>query len=319
MKNILILGLWAFGYAIAKHLWDNNPDRIFYASEINADIFNAIQSERKHPYFFAEIEQNILPKNIELVENPDIILPEIDLVISVIPCQFIGNAFHWMKDSLKEKVTILNLAKWIDNNSLQCTSEKLSNILEWKSYQYAYLAGGMIASELLEWKKIGADISCEDKNIWEVLSHLFASENVIIKLKIQAVKQSELTAALKNIIALTLWYYEWQWAGASTLGYYFTALISELTATLEFLWVDDSLDLTDFSLSGDLIATCFGASRNRELGNMLGMWVNADDALLALKAQNKTAEWYETLKWLMPVFTKNKICPLMQKMWKILL
>lgn len=57
------------------------------------------------------------------------------------------------------------------------------------------------------------------------------------------------------------------------------------------------IDFTDYALSGDLIATCFGASRNRLLGNMLGQGKNINEALEILKSQNKIAEWYETLKW----------------------
>lgn len=52
MKNILILGLGAFGFAIAKHLGENNPDKEIYASEVNPEIFTSIKENRTHPYFF---------------------------------------------------------------------------------------------------------------------------------------------------------------------------------------------------------------------------------------------------------------------------
>jgi len=47
-------------------------------------------------------------------------------------------------------VTILNLSKGIDNQSLQTVSEKLSDVLKGVDYSYVYLAGGMIAAELVE-------------------------------------------------------------------------------------------------------------------------------------------------------------------------
>jgi len=59
-----------------------------------------------------------------------------------------------MKDSLKNGVTIMNLAKGIDNQSLQTISEKLSETLSGINYTYAYIAGGMIAQELVDNKQL---------------------------------------------------------------------------------------------------------------------------------------------------------------------
>lgn len=295
MKKILILGLWAFGFAVAKHLWENNPDTTIYASEINQEIYDSILETRKHPYFFKWIE---LPKNVELISDTPSLLPEIDIVISIIPCQFVAGAFEKMKHFFKDGVTILNLSKGIDNQSLQTVSEKLSGVLQWQNYSFAYLAGGMIAAELVEWKMLGADIVTEDQEIWKTLQELFESDTLDINLKTWNVKNTELYAALKNIIALILGYYEWQWAGASTQGYYFSKILGEMQDLIHLLDGNSQINFTDYALSGDLIATCFGGSRNRLLGNMLGQGKNIEEALAELKAQNKIAEWYETLKWI---------------------
>jgi len=69
----------------------------FYATEKNPEIFKKIQKTREHPYFFKDIQ---LPDNIELVENVDLrsLLPNTDIIISVIPCQFVASAFSEMKD-----------------------------------------------------------------------------------------------------------------------------------------------------------------------------------------------------------------------------
>jgi len=42
-----------------------------------------------------------LPDNIELVASAHEKLPEIDIIISIIPCQFVGNAFFEMKEYLR--------------------------------------------------------------------------------------------------------------------------------------------------------------------------------------------------------------------------
>lgn len=293
-KNILILWLGAFGFAIAKHLWKNNPEQIFHASEVNPEIFEAISSSRQHPYFFPWVE---LPENIKLNSDTQSILPQTDIIISVIPCQFVWWAFESMKEFLKRWVTILNLSKGIDNQSLETVSEKLAGVLEWMDYNYSYLAGGMIAQELVDEKMLGADIVTQTQEVGEDLKELFISEKLDINLKIWNPKNTELYAALKNIIALILWYYEGKGAWASTLGYYFSKLLGEMWNVILELQADEEIDFTDFALSGDLIATCFGGSRNRLLGNILGEWINISKALEELKTQKKIAEGYETLKW----------------------
>jgi len=331
MQKILILWLWAFGFAVAKHLGNIHPKKHFFAYERNPEIISSLEATRTHPYFF---EWEKLPENIELIPQLESILPEIDLIISIIPCQFVASSFHEMKNSLKDWVTILNLAKGIDNKSLQTISEKLQEILSqapsvlrtppstkeaYKKkfplvegdtceagggvYTYAYLAGGMIAQELVDEKQLWADIVCENETLWNELKKLFESNTLHIKVKIWHPKNTELYAALKNIVALILWYYEGQWAGASTLGYYFSTLLTEIKWVIELLHInslyeEDKYDFTDYALSGDLIATCFGASRNRLLWNMLGQGKNIEAALEELRSQKKIAEGYETLKWI---------------------
>jgi glycerol-3-phosphate dehydrogenase (NAD(P)+) len=304
-NNILILWLGAFGYAVACYLGRNNPEMNFYAAEKNPEIFQKIQETRKHPYFFKDIQ---LPDNIELVENADMypLLQKIDIIISVIPCQFVASAFSEMKDYLTSWVIIVNLAKGINNQTFKTSSETLAEIFWDKKYSYAYLAGGMIAEELVAWNQLGADIVTEDTEAWNILKELFHSDTLDINLKIWNPKNTELAAALKNIVALILGYYEWQWAWASTLGYYFAKLTCEMNKLIELLGNSEKVDFSDYAFSGDLIATCFWNSRNRLLGNMLGKWMSIEEALAELKAQKKIAEGYETLKWIKSLIEWNE-------------
>lgn len=178
----------------------------------------------------------------------------------------------------------------------------MSSTLSSLDYSYVYLAGGMIAEELIEKKVLGADIVTEDSEAGKIIQELFEGQNLHTKLKIWNPKNTELAAALKNIVALILWYYEGQGAGASTLGYYFSKLLWEVQNITKILW-EKNIDFTDYALSWDLIATCFGNSRNRLLGNMLGKWTPIEEALAEMKTQRKIAEGYETLKGIQKVIS----------------
>ena len=78
-----------------------------------------------------------------------------------------------MKDSLKDGVTILNLSKGINNETLKVSSETLADTLKGKNYTYGYLAGGMIAEELVNGNPLGADILCMNEDVGEELRDLF--------------------------------------------------------------------------------------------------------------------------------------------------
>ena len=56
------------------------------------------------------------------------------------------------------------------------------------------------------------------------------------------------------------------------------------------------LDYGDFALGGDMIATCFGNSRNKYFGKLVGSGMTPLEAYAKLKEEKKHAEGYETLK-----------------------
>ena len=56
------------------------------------------------------------------------------------------------------------------------------------------------------------------------------------------------------------------------------------------------LDYGEFALGGDMIATCFGNSRNKYFGKLVGAGKTPIEAYEQLKSEKKHAEGFETLK-----------------------
>ena len=103
----LILGIGAFGFAVLKHISENNPDQTLYAYERDETVFSHVKQNHTHPYFFDGAK---LPSNIEYVEVDDV-LSDMDIVIIAIPAQFIASSFEALKSKLKPGVTLVNLSK----------------------------------------------------------------------------------------------------------------------------------------------------------------------------------------------------------------
>lgn len=306
MKKTLIIWLGAFGFAIAKHLGENNPQETFFAIERNQEVYQHIKENKTHPFFYPWV---FLPDNIGVIDYEEIQYSDFDIIISIIPCQFLESFFQEVWDLLKPGVILVNLSKWINNTTLQTPGQTLESILGGKNYSYVYMAGGMIAQELVDWKTLWVDIVTTSKENGERIQNIFNSSTLHTNLKIENPYNTELYAALKNIVALILGYYEWLWNNPSTLGYYLCEIFKEMSLLISELWGSKILDFSDYSLWGDIIATCFWESRNRLLWNMLWKGIPISEALEKLREQKKIAEWYETLKGIYSITQEKQYFP----------
>ncbi len=300
--NTLVLWVWAFGVAILHYLSRLHPDKTFYAYEKD-DVSRAyLMSERKSKYFFPEIT---FGKNVEFLEDPKTILPQIDHVLLIIPNQFIASTLDAYKDYFKENVIFLNLSKGINNATLETVSDTLHKLSLPGWYIYGCLSGGMIASELVAWNPLGADIGISDMNVGVSLRSFFEGPNLAVNI-IPQYKNTELFWALKNVFALYVGYLEWKGYGASTVGYHYCLLWRDMEHLLPMLWGETTMNFWDYALGGDMIATCFGNSRNKYFGKLVGGGMTPTEAYEQLKLEKKHAEGFETLKWLKS-FTDGKV------------
>ncbi len=299
--KIITLWVWAFWLAILQHISSNNPHIEFFAYEKDEYALSYMKENRKNPYFFTN---TILNKNITFVDDITSIVPTADLIILAIPNQYIQSSIIEIKPLLKSWVCFLNLSKWIDNVSLRTVSDTIAYELSNFDYHYAVLSGGMIAQELIDWNELWVQIGISNLEIGQSIRSIFENKNLHIDISGEY-KNIELYGALKNIIALYVWYLEWQWYGYSTIWYHFCNLLKELPYLLEILGWTSHTDFSQYALWWDLIATCFGQSRNRYFWNLVGLGKSPEEALQILRWEKKHAEWYETLKWLQSIITEE--------------
>jgi glycerol-3-phosphate dehydrogenase (NAD(P)+) len=96
-------------------------------------------------------------------------------------------------------------------------------------------------------------------------------------------KNIELYGALKNIFALYMGYLEGKGNGLSTVGYHFCELYKDIMKLIVLLGGENIDDFSQYALGGDLIATCFGNSRNRYFGRLVGEGKSSQEAYDTLK------------------------------------
>lgn len=306
-------GVWAFGFAILHYLGNKYPSGRFLAYEKDEKIFHSLINTRKHPYFFQEYS---LPDNIVLTNDIRTWLLESDSLILAIPNQFIRSLILEIQPYITNKHSFINLSKWIDNTTLSTVSDTLVTTLKIDNMRYAVLSGWMIAQEVLSWCSIWADIATTDISWWIELKNFFESDTLSIELTDQY-KNVELVGALKNILALLIWYQEWKWSVWSSLWMYLVKWYSEIQSLMKLLWGSNDFDFNHYSSWGDIIATCFWNSRNRYLWNLVGSGMLLHEALNKMKDEKKTAEGYYTLKAILWYIDESENFPLLSEIGKI--
>ncbi|NDK07681.1 hypothetical protein EOM39_00370 [Candidatus Gracilibacteria bacterium] len=312
----LIVGVGAFGFAILKHISEKHPDKTIYAYEKNDLVSSYLKNFKKHPYFFEGVK---LGKNIIFVDKIEDELKDVDLLILSLPCQFVLPFFQDIKKYLKPGLTILNLAKGINNKTLHTVGDDLKITLKGISYNYACLSGGMIASDIVKGSIIGATVGTESEALGNTLKEYFETPIFVVNFYTGKIKNSELAGALKNIFAIFTGYHEGLGMGASSLGYFFCEYYTEYKRLFTLLGGNNDIKFNRFAIGGDLIATCFGNSRNRYLGKLVGEGKNPTEVLEQMKAEKKIAEGYETLKGIYEIIKDRDDFPITKELGKKIL
>lgn len=298
----LVVWVWAFWFAILKHLSSLNKNKTFFAIEKDELTLKTLLEKRENPYFYNWVK---LWENIEFFSSENFDYSSFDLIIVAIPAQFVWGFLDGIKSNLKPGVTFLNLAKWIDNKSLKTIWEIFDKKFVWFDFNYANLSGWMIALELVEQKILWATISSKNTEALEKLKNIFNWNNLEISLS-NDVKNSELSWSIKNIISLYIWYLEAKWNNMSSIWYYLSKIFKEIPILFKELWWEEKIKFEEFYFIWDIIATCFWDSRNKYFWKLVWSWLSSSEAKEKLSLEKKHAEWYETLVWIKDIIKNNK-------------
>lgn len=269
--SITIIGAGAFGYAIAFLLSKNGHTVNLY--DVNTTVLDAIESTREHPHFHQGV---FLPSNVTIVREP---VPA-DLVISVVPSKFARDALNNVKCRV-----LLNCSKGLEPGTNARVSEMTDKV-------YACLSGGMVAADVTKGNPVGMDVACSDLSIASGIADLFRCDTVRVR-ACTDVTGVELAGPFKNVAAIGAGMLQVS-SSMSTVGGYLSAVSKECERLAVAMGADPRTFASgSFSWWGDLMTTCYGASRNREFGQRCvesAPMIVYDD----MTAEKKSVEGYHT-------------------------
>lgn len=318
MRKITILGAGAFGFAIAKVISENQKDKEIYLYDVNADFIDHIKKTRQHPVFHSGVT---LPLHIVPTKDLKLAVKDTDLMLLAVPSKYVRGCITCFKNHLTKDIVFVNLAKGLEKERDMRISEIIDEELKDTgiNYKVCSLSGGMIAREVTRKNPLCAELACTDKKTAKKVAPLLYSDFLRIETS-DDVLGVELAGAFKNVIAIGAGIFDGLGYGESSKSAFVSAAAKQMKHLAIALGAkEETFDAGSQAWFGDLMTTCFGRSRNRELGEHIGKGMSISDAIELQIQNNKSIEGYITANVIHKLVKKNNIqAPLLHGIHNVL-
>jgi len=270
-KQVCIVGSGNWGSAIARLAGQNTAQSDTFEKNVNMWVYEEMIEGRKLTEIINVDHENVkylpgikLPENVVAV--PDLVeaAKEADLLVFVIPHQFIGRVVGQLKGNIKPDAAAISLIKGINitDSGLGLISDEIRNGL---GIDVSVLMGANIANEVAKDQFCESTVGGFGTNA-AVFKELFQRPTFRVSIS-EDPKTVELCGALKNIVACGAGFCDGLGLGDNTKAAIIRlGLIEMMSFCKVFLSVDEVKDSTFFESCGvaDLITTCYGG-RNRKV------------------------------------------------------
>lgn len=270
-KKTCIVGSGNWGSAIAKIVGLNAARLPQFDDRVTMYVYEEMIDEKKLTEIINETHENVkylpghkLPSNV--VAIPDVVeaAKEADILIFVVPHQFIRTLCSTLLGQIKPTAIALSLIKGFDQaegGGIELISHIIKRQLK---IPCAVLMGANLAREVADEKFCETTIGCKNARMKPLLRDLIQTEyfRVVVVDDEEAV---EVCGALKNIVACGAGFVDGLNLGDNTKAAVIRLGLMEMIKFVDLFYPGSKLS-TFFESCGvaDLITTCYGG-RNRRI------------------------------------------------------
>lgn len=249
--NVSILGCGVFGTAIATTLLNN---------KINVNMWNKFQPE------IDKLKQQDEYKNINFSTNIENTINNTDLIIVVLPVNFIEDTIKELKPFYKNQ-DILIASKGIDTNNNKFAYEIIKDILNIDNI--GVISGGSFAIDMKEKKLLGLTLGTTTSSITSKVKH--SLENNYTKIQyINDYIGVSICGSIKNVMAIGFGILDGASYPESSRFLFLTEAIYEIKHLIKEL-NGDTNTIMSYAGIDDIMMTCTSSkSRNYTLGKLIG-------------------------------------------------
>ncbi|XP_018644200.1 glycerol-3-phosphate dehydrogenase, putative [Schistosoma mansoni] len=274
LRRVSVIGSGNWGSTIAKIVGNNIKKFPEYVPEVRMWVFEELVNGRKLTEIINTSHENVkyLP-NVKLPENvvadPDVksVARDADVLIIVMPHQFLNRTLAEMKPVVKPTSYAISLMKGLalsDDHGIKLLTDCIRDVL---SIPCAVLMGANLATEVSQENYCEATIGIDNPKMGSELKKLFQTDYfriVVIKDEVA----TELCGALKNIVAVAAGVIEGLGYGDNTKAAVIRLGFMEMKSFIYQFFADRHPQEGTFLEScgvADLITTCYGG-RNKQMG-----------------------------------------------------
>ena len=273
MAKISVIGSGGWGIALTILLYKNGHDLTIWSFDKREAEELKTTRENK-----TKLPNILLPEDIKVTDNLKEAVDNKDVLILAVPSKAIRSVSKSLKDIIKDNQIIVNVAKGLEEDTLETMTDIIEEELKGKKPQVAVLSGPSHAEEVGKGIPTTCVVSAHNKELTLYLQNIFMNPSFRVYTSPDMLGV-EIGGALKNVIALAAGIADGLNYGDNTKAALITRGIKEISLLGVAMGGEQS---TFYGLTGlgDLIVTCASMhSRNRRAGILLGQGKTLDEAI----------------------------------------
>lgn len=273
MAKISVIGSGGWGIALTILLHKNGHDLTIWSFDKKEaeELKKTRQNKTKLPNI-------LLPEDIKVTNDLKEAVDDKDILILAVPSKAIRSVSKSLKNTIKDNQIIVNVAKGLEEDTLETMTDIIEEELKDKNPKVAVLSGPSHAEEVGKGIPTTCVVSAHNKELTLYLQNIFMNPSFRVYTSPDMLG-IEIGGALKNVIALAAGIADGLNYGDNTKAALITRGIKEIS-TLGVAMGGEQSTFYGLTGLGDLIVTCASMhSRNRRAGILLGQGKTLDEAI----------------------------------------
>jgi len=314
IKQTAVIGAGSWGTALAKLLGDKGERVLLWGRD--PEHIAMLRQERENKKYLPNAH---LPDCVVPVDDLAEAVRRTQCVVMVVPSHGFRGIFEQIVSHLQADMLVVSAVKGIENNTLQTMTQIMRDTLHQQNYpQNIYLgvlSGPSFAAEVAQEQPTAVTVACDDKEAACAVQELF-STSFFRAYTSSDVIGLELSAAMKNVIAIAAGICDGLGFGLNTRAALITRGLAEITR-LGVQFGAHPLTFSGLGGLGDLVLTCTGdLSRNRMVGLKLGQGKTLEQALAEM---TMVAEGVKTTKSCYNLARQTEVeMPILEQVYQVL-
>ena len=273
MAKISVIGSGGWGIALAILLHKNGHNLTIWS--FDKKEAEELKTTRENK---TKLPNIVLPEDIKVTDDLKEAVNDKDILILAVPSKAIRSVSKSLKNIIKDNQIIVNVAKGLEEDTLETMTDIIEEELKGKKTQVAVLSGPSHAEEVGKGIPTTCVVSAHNKELTLYLQNIFMNPSFRVYTSPDMLGV-EIGGALKNVIALAAGIADGLNYGDNTKAALITRGIKEI-ASLGVAMGGEQSTFYGLTGLGDLIVTCASMhSRNRRAGILLGQGKTLDEAI----------------------------------------